>query len=76
MINNEIIRKRLAKRYAKERRFRLYGVAFIIISIAFLLTLLVNISLNGLPVFQQTYINLEANLDEDIFGVISNSNDK
>ncbi len=76
MINNEIIRKRLAKRYAKERRFRLYGVASITISIAFLLTLLVNISLNGLPAFQQTYINLEVNLDEDILGVTSSSNDK
>lgn len=47
-----------------------------LISIAFLLTLLVNVSFNGLPAFQQTYINLEANLDEDILGVTSNSNDK
>lgn len=69
MDNTQKIRKNLAKRYAKERRFRWYGFGSIAISIAFLLSLLINITLNGLPAFQQTYIHIEVNIDHDLLGL-------
>jgi phosphate transport system permease protein len=55
--NTKKIKNKLAKRYAKEKRFQIYGLSAIAISIAFLLSLLINISTTGFPAFQQTYIN-------------------
>ncbi len=59
----------LKKRYARERRFRLYGIASISISFLFLLVLLSTIISKGLPAFQQTWIKLDVELSESLLGV-------
>ena len=63
------IRAGLAKRYARERRFRLYGVVSLSISFLFLLVLLFTIFSKGLPAFQQTYVKLDVTLDEKLLGI-------
>lgn len=71
--NTDKIKASLKKRYAKEKRFRLYGIVSIAISFLFLLTLLTNITMKGLPAFQQTYIKLDLTLDAEILGANKNS---
>lgn len=63
----------LKKRYAKEKRFRLYGVVSLFISFAFLAILLFTIFSTGLPAFQQTYIKLDIELNEGILGINKDS---
>ena len=67
--NSATIRASLRKRYARERRFRLFGISSIVVSFLFLLLLLTNITLNGLPAFQQSHIKLDVTLDERLLGV-------
>ncbi len=71
--STNIIRAGLDKRYAKEKRFRFFGLSSIIISFLFLLILLTTIISKGLPAFQQTYMKLDVTIDEDILGVTSES---
>jgi phosphate transport system permease protein len=52
------MRKRVAKRYAAERRFRLFGLAAVSLSIAFLAFLLVNMAWKGIGGFTQTEAKL------------------
>jgi phosphate transport system permease protein len=74
MINStEIIQAGLKKRYAKEKRFRFYGLLSIVISFAFLLVLLVTIFSKGLPAFQQSYVKLDVELDATTLGVSKDS---
>ncbi|MEE9396172.1 MAG: phosphate ABC transporter permease PstA [Methylococcales bacterium] len=75
MKNTDIIRASLKRRYAKERRFRFYGFASIVVSVLFLLVLIVSISLKGYPAFQQTYIKVDITVDPVTLG-ISNTYDK
>lgn len=65
----EKVKAGLAKRYARERRFRAYGIASIIISMVFLAVLLITIFSNGLPAFTQTYIKLDIDLSAEVLGV-------
>jgi len=65
----------LKKRYAKEKRFRLYGMVSLLISFAFLLVLLFTIISNGLPAFQQTYVKIDVELDEATLGVNKGSDE-
>lgn len=67
--STKIIQAGLKKRYAKEKRFRLYGLISIIISFAFLLTLLTSIFSKGLPAFQQSYVKLDIELDAEVLGI-------
>ena len=53
----------LAKRYRKERRFRLFGLAAIIASLLFLVLLLGSITSKGWTAFQQTQILLDVYFD-------------
>ncbi len=59
----------LKKRKAREKRFRLYGVLSISVSFLFLLVLLFTIFSKGWPAFQQTYIQLDIELDEATLGI-------
>lgn len=59
----DIVSKGLGKRYAAEKRFRLYGLAAIMLSMAFLSLLFISIIANGYSAFQQTFIQLEVFLD-------------
>ena len=73
--STEIIRAGLKKRYAREKRFRAYGIASLMISFAFLLVLLFTIVSKGWPAFQQTYVKLDIVLDETVLNVNSTSDE-
>lgn len=61
----------LKKRYAKEKRFRRYGIISIAISFLFLLTLLTDIVSKGYPAFQQSYVKLDVTIDSKTLGGIT-----
>ncbi len=75
-------RRRLAKRYAAERRFKLFGFAAVMTAMAALVLLLVTIFIQGIPAFTQHFAVLPIDLSgEDIdpqnvgksgFGAITN----
>ncbi len=69
----QTIEASLKRRYARERRFRLYGVVSISISFIFLLVLLFTIISTGLPAFEQTWIKLDVPLDPAVLGVDANA---
>lgn len=62
----DIVKAGLAKRYARERRFRLFGLSAIVLSISFLAILLITIFAQGLPALRQTYVQLAVNIDPAI----------
>ena len=62
----------IKKRYARERRFRMYGLVAILASLSFLAILIVTITKNGLPAFQQTFIQLDVTLDSETLGLGEN----
>ncbi|MGQ7846295.1 phosphate ABC transporter permease PstA [Granulosicoccus sp. 3-233] len=63
------VRASLKKRYAAEKRFRLYGVTAIAASIGFLFILLFSIVSKGLPAFQSTFVKLDVQLDSATLGI-------
>lgn len=76
MENRSTIERGLKRRYARERHFRLFGIASLAISFLFLLVLLTNITLNGLPAFQQSYLKLDVVLDEQLLGANASSTEE
>ena len=64
MNNLEIVKAGLNKRYAKERRFKFYGIFSISLSMLFLFFLLFDIGAKSIPAFTQTYINLDIEFDK------------
>jgi len=62
----DIVNKSLPQRYRSERLFKLYGIAAIVASIAFLSLLFISIFANGYSAFWQTYIQLEVHFDPEI----------
>ena len=68
------VRQSLRKRYAREKRFRLFGIIAIVSSLSFLAVLIISITVRGLPAFQQTFINLDVILDAKTLGVGENPN--
>jgi phosphate transport system permease protein len=59
----DIVRKSLAGRYRAERRFRLYGLTAIVVSLVFLSILFVTIFSTGYTAFLQTYVQLDIYFD-------------
>src|SRR5512134_1933230 len=59
---SEAVAASLKRRYAAERRFRLYGLAAIIFAVACLASLLFTIVRTALPAFTQTMIRLDVTL--------------
>ncbi len=59
----EQVKSTLAKRYAAERRFRLFGLVSVMIGLAFLCLMMFTIISKGLPAFTQSYIQLSVNFD-------------
>lgn len=57
------VERGLARRYRRERRFRLYGILSVVFGIAFLGFLLVTIVGNGYSAFRQTRIGLDIHFD-------------
>ncbi len=65
----DAVNRRLKKRYAAERRFRLYGLLSVAAAITFLVILLSSIVANGLPAFQKTYLQLDITFDQNLLGI-------
>lgn len=63
------VRASLGKRYAAEKRFRLYGIIAIAASLGFLVILLVSIVSKGWPAFAQTFVKLDVELNAETLGV-------
>jgi phosphate transport system permease protein len=61
-----VVEKGLAKRKARERRFRLAGLTAIIISLIMLVILVGSIVLTGLPAFTQTVIKLDFTYEKSL----------
>ncbi len=59
----EIVQAGLKKRYRAERRFRLFGILAIVISLMFLVILFADIFWKGAPAFRQTHIKLNVFFD-------------
>ena len=57
---------RIRRRYAAERRFRLYGLTGITVALLFLALLLGTIVSNGYSAFIQTHIALDIDLDKSV----------
>jgi phosphate transport system permease protein len=64
-----LVNRTLKKRYAAERRFRLYGLCSVAAAIIFLVWLLGSIVLSGLPAFQKTFIQLDITFDPDVLDI-------
>jgi phosphate transport system permease protein len=60
------VKHRISKRYAAERRFRLYGVAAILFGLAFLAILFGSIISKGYTAFVQSSFKLNVNLDRAV----------
>ncbi len=62
----ELVEASLAKRYAKERRFKMIGLAAIFIGLSFVSILFIDIFSKGHSAFLQTYIQLEVFFDPSV----------
>ncbi len=63
------VRASLRKRYAAEKRFRIYGITAIAGSIGFLFILLFSIVSKGYPAFVQTFVKLNVELSSETLGI-------
>ncbi|MEM9601854.1 MAG: phosphate ABC transporter permease PstA [Pseudomonadota bacterium] len=68
-----IVRAGLARRYARERRFRLWGLASVVASGVFLVFLLGNIITKALPAFTSTYVQIDVPLMPDVLRLPDNA---
>lgn len=71
----DIVNRNLARRYAKERRFRLLGLISVMLGLAALVFLLFTIVGEGKGAFQQAYIRLDLNFDAEKLGIDDQKND-
>lgn len=69
MNNTELIKKGLAKRYRREKRFRAYGLMAVMVGFIFLAILLTDIIGKALPAFTQHWVKLEVRFDTDTLGI-------
>jgi phosphate transport system permease protein len=69
MNNSEIVRNSLKKRYAREKRFRLYGRLAVMTGFVFLALLLTDIIVKAMPAFQATEIRLDLPLQREDLGL-------
>ena len=65
----DIVNRNLAKRYAKEKRFRLFGLASILAGLTALCFLLVTFVSNGWGAFTQSYVQLTLDLDPEMLSI-------
>ena len=62
----DIVNRGLAKRYRAEKRFRLYGVSAIAVSLIFLSLLFISIGAKGYSALFQTFIKLDVFFDSEM----------
>ena len=67
--NTKRIEASLKKRYARERRFRLYGQLAVLTGFVFLFILLFDIVSKGSPAFTQQYPKITVHFDADTLGL-------
>ena len=65
----EIVQKGLAKRYRREKRFKLMGLCAILFSLIFLVFLFSSIFLNGYKAFYQTAVQVDVFFDPAVLDV-------
>lgn len=65
MNNTKIVEQSLKKRYAREKRFQLYGKLAVLTGFVFLALLLLDIVIKAIPAFQSTEILLDIPLDRE-----------
>ena len=65
MNNTEIVKRGLKKRYAREKRFQLFGKAAVLSGFVFLFFLLLDITTKALPAFSITEIQLDIAVDRE-----------
>ncbi len=63
--SREIINRRIRKRYAAERRFRIYGILSVGFGLLCLAVLFIDIITKGLPTFQQTWLRMDITFDAE-----------
>lgn len=68
------VRAGLAKRYARERRFRRMGLGAVIIGLLFISLLLISIVTKGYSAFWQTQIQLEIHIEQGDFDATNINN--
>lgn len=61
----ERVNRGLARRYAAERRFRMYGIGAVVLGMCFLSLLFITIIGNGYSAFQQSYMALDVTFSKD-----------
>jgi phosphate transport system permease protein len=64
----DVIKRGIVRRYAAERRFKVYGIAAIVFSLVFLLVLFASIISRGYTSFVQSAFHLTVFLDPEVFG--------
>ncbi|MFT5658692.1 MAG: phosphate transport system permease protein [Gammaproteobacteria bacterium] len=69
MNNTEIVKQGLRKRYAREKRFQLYGKLAVLSGFVFLAVLLFDITSKAWPAFSATEILLEVPMDRESLGL-------
>ena len=65
----EIVRQSLKRRYARERRFRAWGLLAVSVGFLFLALLLYDIVSKAIPAFRSTEIRLTLPMDHDALGL-------
>lgn len=74
--NTERIEASLKKRYARERRFQLYGKLAVLAGFVFLFILLFDIVSKGTPAFTQQHLQISVNFDPQTLGVNVGASDE
>ncbi len=69
MNNTDIVKQGLKKRYAREKRFQLYGKIAVLSGLVFLVILLVDIATKAVPAFSVTEILLDIPMDYHALGL-------
>ncbi len=72
----DTVNKTLAKRYAREKRFKFYGLLSVMTGLAALLFLLSTILSNGWGAFTQSYVRLSLDLDPEVLGIEDPTDDQ
>jgi len=62
----ERVQASLPRRYRRERRFRLYGISAVLVSLAFVVFFFFTIISQGYSAFTQTYVQLDIYFDPDV----------
>jgi len=71
-----LVEKGLKKRYAAERRFKLFGMMSVGVGIVALIVLFTDIIGNGMGAFRQTYIELEVVFDPSVLEITEVNEDQ